>query len=148
VIFWITAQGEFTDPRVRPFAMRPGVGHAVAAMDRGLVVPFAVEYPFWGERCPEALVAFGQPLRIGEAPGRSPEEWTAVLERHLEAAQDRLAAAAVARAPTAFTTLIGGRVGVGLVYDAVRRIGAWIRGERFDASHGGEALSPHAEAPR
>ena len=148
VIFWITAQGRFTDPRVRPCGMRPGVGHAVAAMGRGLVVPFAVEYPFWNERCPEALCAFGPALRVADAAGRSPEEWTAVLERHLEATQDRLAAAALARDPAAFTTLVGGRVGVGLVYDAVRRIGAWVRGERFDASHGGEASPPHAEGPR
>ena len=36
VIYWITAQGEFTDPRVRPAGLRPGVGHAAAAADRGL----------------------------------------------------------------------------------------------------------------
>jgi 1-acyl-sn-glycerol-3-phosphate acyltransferase len=139
VILWITAQGEFTDPRVRPLVMRPGVGHAVAAMDRGLVVPFAVEYPFWSEKCPEALVAFGPTLRVADAPGRGPDEWTAVLVRELEATQDRLAAAAMARDPAAFTVLLSGRVGVGPTYDAVRRFGAWLRGERFDAAHGGES---------
>jgi hypothetical protein len=147
VILWITAQGEFTDPRVRPLVMRPGIGHAVAAMDRGLVVPFAVEYPFWSERCPEALAAFGPAVRVADAPGRSADEWTAVLARGLEATQDRLAAAAMARDPAAFTTLLTGRVGVGGVYDAVRRLGARLRGERrFDVSHGGEA--PLAEGPR
>ena len=139
VIFWITAQGEFTDPRARPLVIRPGIGHAVAAMDRGLVVPLAVEYPFWSERCPEALIAFGPACRVADTPGRSADEWTAALERGLEATQDRLAAAAMARDPAAFTTLLGGRVGVGPVYDAARRLGAWLRGERFDASHGGEA---------
>ncbi|MFM9057966.1 MAG: lysophospholipid acyltransferase family protein [Planctomycetaceae bacterium] len=139
VILWITAQGEFTDPRVRPLVMRPGIGHAVAAMDRGLVVPFAVEYPFWSERCPEVLVAYGPAVRVADAPGRSADEWTATLARGLEATQDRLAAAAVARDPAAFTTLLTGRVGVGSAYDAVRRLGAWRRGERFDAAHGGGA---------
>jgi hypothetical protein len=137
VIFWITAQGAFTDPRVRPLVIRPGIGHAVAAMDRGLVVPFAVEYPFWSERCPEALGAFGPALRVADAPGRSADDWTTLLERSLEATQDRLAAAAVARDPAAFSTLLAGRVGVGPGYDTIRRVGAWLRGEAFDAAHGG-----------
>jgi len=100
-------------------------------------VPMAVEYPFWNERLPEALVAFGPVLRPTDAPGRSADEWTAILARELEATQDRLAAAAQTRDPAAFTTLLSGRVGVGFVYDAVRRAGAWLRGERFDAAHGG-----------
>ncbi|MBU6309390.1 MAG: lysophospholipid acyltransferase family protein [Planctomycetes bacterium] len=138
VIYWITAQGEFTDPRRRPAALRPGVGHAAAAADRGLIVPLVVEYPFWNERSPEALVAFGQPIRLGESTGRTPDEWTAVLSSGLEAAQDRLAEAALARDPARFATLLSGHVGVGGVYDAVRRLKAFFRGDRFDASHGGE----------
>jgi 1-acyl-sn-glycerol-3-phosphate acyltransferase len=138
VIYWITAQGEFTDPRVRPAALRAGVGHAAAAADRGLIVPLVVEYPFWNERCPEVLVAFGPAMRLGDAAHRSADEWTALLTRGLEAAQDRLAAAALSRDPQRFTTLLSGRVGVGGVYDVVRRLKAWLRGERFDASHGGE----------
>jgi 1-acyl-sn-glycerol-3-phosphate acyltransferase len=137
VIFWTTAQGEFADPRDRPVEIRPGVGHAVAAAPGGVVVPMAVEYPFWSERFPEALVAFGPALRPADAPGCSADEWTAILARELEATQDRLAAAARRRDPAAFRTLLSGRVGVGLVYDGVRRLWAWFRGERFDAAHGG-----------
>ncbi len=139
VIFWITAQGEFTDPRERPTRLRPGVGHGVVAAERGVVVPLAVEYPFWNERLPEVVVAFGPAIPIAESAGRSADEWTAVLAGHLEAAQDRLAEAAQRRDPKRFTTLLAGRVGVGFVYDAVRRIRAGIRGERFDASHGDAA---------
>ena len=139
VIFWITAQGEFVDPRERPVTIRPGVAHAIEGRTAGLVVPLAVEYPFWTERFPEALAAFGPALRIADAPGRSAEEWDAVLAAALEATQDRLAAAARRRDPAAFHTLLAGRVGVGAVYDTVRRVKAWLRGERFDASHGGEA---------
>lgn len=134
VIFWITAQGEFTDPRRRPVELRPGVGHAVAA-GAGLVVPVAVEYPFWNERLPEALVAFGPALDIDATAGRSADEWTTVLARELTAVQDRLAAAAIARDQAAFHTLLSGTVGVGGVYDIVRRLAAWIRGERFEAAH-------------
>jgi hypothetical protein len=144
VIFWITAQGRFSDPRERPLVMRPGIGHAVAAMNRGLVVPLALEYPFWTERCPEVVAAFGPALRVAEAAGRPADEWTAVLASGLEATQDRLAAAVLARDPAAFTTLLSGRVGVGPAYDAIRRAKAWLRGQPFDASHGGAA----AERPR
>jgi 1-acyl-sn-glycerol-3-phosphate acyltransferase len=138
VIFWITAQGEFADPRERPLVLRPGVGHGVAGAPRGVVVPLAVEYPFWNERLPEVLVAFGPAMRLGGEPAQTADAWTEILARRLEAAQDRLAEAARSRDPRRFTTLLSGRVGVGLAYDAIRRFGAWLRGERFDASHGGE----------
>lgn len=138
VIFWTTSQGNFTDPRERPARIRPGVGHAVAAANRCLVVPLAVEYPFWNERLPEALVAFGPAIQVADAPRRTAEEWTAVLAAALEATQNRLAEAAQRRDPRAFTTLLSGKVGVGLAYDIIRRLKAWARGERFDASHGGK----------
>jgi hypothetical protein len=138
VIYWITAQGEFTDPRVRPAGLRPGVGHAAAAADRGLIVPLVLEYPFWNERCPEVLIAFGPAVRLGEPATRTADEWNEMLARGLEAAQDRLAAAARTRDAAAFTTLLSGRVGVGPAYDTIRRVKAWLRGKPFDASHGGE----------
>ena len=138
VVFWITSQGEFCDPRARPIHIRPGVGHAVERASAGLVVPCVIEYPFWNERSPEVLVAFGEALRIADAPHRDAKEWNRVLADALEATQDRLAAAAKRRDPQAFTTVLSGRAGVGGVYDFIRRIGAWRRGERFDASHGGE----------
>jgi 1-acyl-sn-glycerol-3-phosphate acyltransferase len=144
VIFWITAQGEFTDPRSRPVELRPGVGHAVAA-GRGLAVPVAVEYPFWNERLPEAVIAFGPAVAIDAAAGRDADEWTAVLARELTATQDRLAAATMARDPAAFVTLLSGRVGIGGIYDVIRRLGAWRRGEAFDPSHDG---GPADEARR
>jgi 1-acyl-sn-glycerol-3-phosphate acyltransferase len=137
VIFWITAQGAFTDPRVRPLEIRPGVGHGIAAADRGLVVPLAVEYPFWNERLPEAVVAFGPAVRIADCPGRSADEWTSELARGLEAVQDRLAEAVRSRDPRRFRTLLAGRVGVGFAYDAVRRLRAWMSGRSFDPAHGG-----------
>jgi len=137
VILWVTAQGHFVDPRTRPVHLQPGLAHAVAAADRGLVVPLAVEYPFWNERLPETLVAFGPAIRVADHPGRDAGEWSGLLAERLEATQDRLAAAAERRDPTDFRTIVAGRVGVGFVYDLVRRLAAWRRGERFDASHGG-----------
>jgi 1-acyl-sn-glycerol-3-phosphate acyltransferase len=137
VIFWITAQGAFADPRQRPLEIRPGVGHAMAGMTQGLIVPLAVEYPFWNERLPEALVAFGEAIDGAAAPARDAAAWTTLLAARLEATQDRLAAAAAERNRAKFHTLLTGKVGVGGIYDLARRAGAWRRGERFDASHGG-----------
>ena len=87
-------------------------------------------------------MAFGQSIRLGESTDRSAEEWNELLSRGLETAQDQLAAAAISRDPKRFATLLAGRVGVGGVYDMVRRVGAFLRGERFDASHGGERVLP------
>jgi 1-acyl-sn-glycerol-3-phosphate acyltransferase len=137
VIFWVTAQGEFADPRQRPVSIRAGVGHAAEANERGLIVPMAVEYPFWSERLPEALVAFGAPMVMGSGDQRDAHEWTRLLEDRLEATQDRLAAAALQRDPALFRTLVAGDVGVGWAYDIGRRVRAWLRRERFDPSHGG-----------
>jgi len=146
VIFWVTAQGEFADPRERPMVIRPGVGHAALGNERGLIVPMAVEYPFWNERLPEALVAFGEPMPMGPGSGLDAHAWNALLATRLEATQDRLAHAARRRDPAPFRTLLTGDVGVGGVYDLSRRCRAWLKGERFDPSHGG--VSSISSEPR
>jgi 1-acyl-sn-glycerol-3-phosphate acyltransferase len=104
---WITAQGRFVDPRERPVTLMPGVGRLASRLTRGVVWPLAVEYPFWTERAPEALVHWGAPLPI--EPGRSPEAWTDAIAAELTASMDRLAAASLARDAAAFTTLLSDR---------------------------------------
>jgi 1-acyl-sn-glycerol-3-phosphate acyltransferase len=133
---WITSQGTFVDPRDRPVRLKEGIGHLASRLVRGSIVPLAVEYPFWNDRCPEALACFGSPIRIASS-GRplSPREWTALIEHALEETQNRLAEEARSRDPSQFVTLVGGTAGVGGVYDAWRRIRAGLRGESFHASH-------------
>ncbi|MFM1996044.1 MAG: hypothetical protein RLZZ111_431 [Planctomycetota bacterium] len=138
VAFWITAQGTFTDPRSRPVRLRPGVAHVAAAADSAIFIPVAVEYPFWNERLPEAVIAFGPPLEPAAHPA-SVEAWLERLEAALTTTQDRLAAAAMSRDPRAFTRMQAGDAGVHWAYDAWRRLAAWRRGERFDPSHAGDA---------
>ena len=133
-IFWITAAGTFVDPRVRPVPLRPGVAH-LAAGGEGLLVPMAMEYPFWDERLPEALVAFGDPIDLSLADACSTDAWQERLTAALTATQDRLAAAAITRDPQAFRTLAVGREGVGVVYDTIRWAAAKLRGRSFDPSH-------------
>jgi hypothetical protein len=142
-MLWITAQGRFADPRERPVTLRGGVGHLVRRLDRGCVLPMALEYPFWNERGPEALVRFGRPIPIGTGHDRSAEEWTTRIARELEAAQDALAVEARHRDPAAFDVLLAGGAGVGGVYDLWRRFRAALRGERFHVEHDpGPTLAP------
>jgi 1-acyl-sn-glycerol-3-phosphate acyltransferase len=134
-IFWVTSQGTFADPRVRPVRIRPGVAHVVADRRTGLVVPMALEYPFWDERLPEALIAFGRPFDLRREPARSPRAWQDRLGEALGSTQDALAEAAQSRASAAFESILAGRTGVGGVYDGLRRLAAWAEGRRFDPSH-------------
>ncbi len=132
---WITAQGEFTDARCRPVRLRGGVGHLASRLDRGVIVPLALEYVFWDERLPEALARFGTPLLISEGHELGPAQWVARVAAALEATQDALRGDALTRDPARFETLLGGRVGIGGVYDWWRRFRAWVGGKPFQATH-------------
>lgn len=142
---WVTAQGEFADVRTRPLNLRPGVGHLAARLTRGWVVPIAVEYSFWTESKPEALVRIGEvlPLVSREAEASASKAWTARIEAALTASLDALNAETQSRDPARFTELLGGTAGVGGVYDAFRRGVAFVRGEKFDPSH----MATTAEKP-
>ena len=126
---WITAQGEFTDPRVRPTLLRPGVGHIARRLDEGLILTLALEYPFWEERLPEALARFGEPMLIGRRRKLSARRWVELIEADLTATQDALKADALSRNAAAFETLLTGKVAIGGIYDRWRKSCAWLRGE-------------------
>ena len=135
-MLWITAQGQFTDARHRPITLRPGLGHLLRHVGHAMVVPLAVEYCFWDERHPEALASFGEPIEVSSPRDRRTAEWTALLERHLDGAADRLAAAAMSRDPSRFVTLHSGSAGVSFVYDLWLRAKALARGRRYHGEHG------------
>lgn len=132
-MLWVTAQGRFADPRQRPLALRPGVAHLLARMPEAVALPLALEYPFWSEKRPEALCAFGSPLDGREALGA--DAWADRLEEGLTATCDRLAALAVARDASAFDPLLSGRAGVGGVYGLWQRARSLARGERHRPDH-------------
>jgi 1-acyl-sn-glycerol-3-phosphate acyltransferase len=139
---WVTAQGRFADVRERPVRLRSGVGHLAERLDRGLILPLALEYAFWDQRTPEALVRFGEPLDLAAGRGRSAREWTDVIARELERTLDALALETLRRDPTLFDVLVSGRVGVGGVYDLWRKLKARVRGERFRAEHLSDETGP------
>jgi len=134
-VFWVTAQGRFSDVRSRPLELRSGVGHLAARLDRGFIVPLALEYVFWNERGPEALARFGEPLAIADHPDLAGKQWMKLIEDALTRTLDGLNAEAMSRDSGKFTTLLAGRAGIGGIYDLWRRFKAWLRGQRFHAAH-------------
>ena len=130
-MIWMTAQGRFADPRERPVTLRPGLAHLMARVPHAMAVPVALEYPFWSEKRPEALAAFGAPL-TGIGPAAA---WRDALETALTATQDRLALAAAAREPEAFETILGGARGVGGVYGLWSRLRDIAAGRGHDPDH-------------
>jgi 1-acyl-sn-glycerol-3-phosphate acyltransferase len=140
--YWVTAQGRFTDVRERPLAINSGVGHLAARLSAGAVLPLALEYPFWTERTPEALVRVGEPIRVAEHPGLSGKDWAALIEEAMTRNLDALNAEAVSRDPAKFAELLAGKSGVGGPYDWWRRFKSLVRGEKFDPSHGSREKRP------
>jgi 1-acyl-sn-glycerol-3-phosphate acyltransferase len=141
---WITAQGKFTDPRERPVRLRQGVGHLIRRLDIAVVLPLAIEYPFWQERYPEALAHFGEAIFVDRGRDQTVDAWMSRIEAALTQAQDDLSRLAVAQDSGPFDTLVGGAVGIGGIYDLWRRFRALLRGDRFRAAH---AEVAHLQAP-
>ena len=114
-IMWLSPTGKFNDVReATPFMQ--GLGHLVERNFAGSLFPMAIEYTFWNERSPELLVQFGAQT------------------------QASLAQLSIARDPSAFTTVMIGKSGIGGVYDAGRRLMAWVQGKRFQGRHSDEKL--------
>jgi len=131
-VLWITAEGEFTDPRRRPVRLRSGIAHLARRVPGAVILPLAIEYTFWNESKPEVLARFGLPIESG---GGTIAEWTARLEGELARTMDALTAESMQRDPALFEQLLHGQVGVGGIYDLWRRGRALAAGRRFDPRH-------------
>jgi hypothetical protein len=101
-----------------------------------VILPLALEYVFWEERYPEALVRFGPTVLVESGAGRSAEVWRTRIEEALASTQDALALEARRRDPAAFEVLVAGKTGTGGVYDGWRWLRALLRGEPFRPEHG------------
>lgn len=133
---WLTPEGQFADPRSRELSFQPGLAHLASKLEDGVMLPVAVEYPFWEERQPEVLVRFGEPIRIADHAGIDKEAWQQILENGLRTTQAKLESDSLARNSDAFEVLIAGTSGVFWLYDLMRRIRFWLSGKQLDKSHG------------
>jgi 1-acyl-sn-glycerol-3-phosphate acyltransferase len=134
-IVWLTAQGEFADVRTRPLNLRTGVGHLAARVPDAVIVPIAIEYSFWTEKAPEALVRIGVPIRTSDHAKLHGKEWTTIIEAGLTETLDTLNRETMTRNPALFTPLIEGRSAIGGMYDLWRRLAAWATGRKFQSEH-------------
>ena len=134
-VLWITAQGHFTDARVRPTQLKNGLGKLIERHAGVTVIPLAVEYTFWNQRLPEALLAVGEPLQVRSVREHTAAEWTAMLQTCLQAVQDNLQSASLLRDPHAFTTLLRGRQGTSGPYSWWQRARARLRGQQYQPDH-------------
>jgi 1-acyl-sn-glycerol-3-phosphate acyltransferase len=147
-MIWITAQGAFVDPRDRPVILKDGIGHLAHRLTGAIILPLAFEYPFWNDRCPEALVRFGRPIPVESGRDRTRAEWKKAIENALEATQDRLAEEARQRDPALFETVLGGTAGVGGVYDRWRWLRSMFGARPFRAEHASAtAAKPVSHSP-
>ncbi len=131
---WLTPQARFSDVRERPLRLESALAHIVRHAATCVVIPVALEYVFWEERTPEALVRFGTPLA-----GHDLKQGARVpgfLELHLEETLDALNRASIFRDTAQFRTILAGRNGVGGVYDLWRRMRARVTSDSFDTAHG------------
>ncbi len=121
----LTPQGRFTDPR-EPMRLRPGAAAIAAASSRPpRVVAVAIEYPFWQDQRPEALVAVSVCDPPASAPSRpSTADWHRSMTAAMADAGERLRTAAIERSPDAFEPIdrrLGGETRINPVMDA------WLR---------------------
>ncbi len=133
---WLTPEGRFADARDHSAELMPGMAHLCSRMQRGWVLPFAIEYVFWEERLPECLCRIGEPVNVAEHPNVSKADWQAMLTDRMRANQTLLGEFAIARDSDAFENVLAGVRGAGFVYDSMRRLKALATGGRFQASHG------------
>jgi 1-acyl-sn-glycerol-3-phosphate acyltransferase len=132
---WITAEGHFTDARRRPVRLRPGLAHLARRVPNAIIVPLAIEYTFWNERKPEALLRFGPAIENDDGRQRSVAAWNALLEQNLAETMTALAEDAISRDPSLFRRVLRGRVGVGGLYDVWRRLAAIAGFRRVQLAH-------------
>lgn len=118
--FWLTPQGEFTDPR-QPVRLRPGAAAIAAKLPSVRCVCVACELVFWSDRRPELLLNV---RRVPEDASRagSTLAWTRAMTEGLAGAMAELSELSIARDPGAFEVLLGKEEGqINPLYDL------WLR---------------------
>lgn len=136
-VLWVTPQGRFADPRERPLRFKPGLAALAVRVAKSqgqcTVLPLAIEFPFWDERLPEALLHFGQAVEI--EPGENARAVELRLIAALESAMEELKELAMARDPRGFEVLRPGTLGIGGFYGLGKRLWALVRRQPYKPEH-------------
>ncbi len=134
-MIWMNVPGRFADVRERPLPVAPGVARLPELAPGAVVLPLAIEYPFWTERAAEMLAAFGPPIPAATLLELDRESRARRIGEAIESTMDRLSGDAIARDPGRFHVVVQGQEGMGGVWHGWRRLRATLRGERFDPRH-------------
>jgi 1-acyl-sn-glycerol-3-phosphate acyltransferase len=113
---WLTPQGDFVDPRVRPTELKRGIAYLTIFQPNVLFLPLALDYFFSGNRLPSAAAHFGTPLRSPDFVSDLLEDRAHQLAGALEAAQDSLAQQITSKRIFESTSLLSGRTDTGGIY--------------------------------
>ena len=137
---WLTPQGTMTSNHTRPITFQPGLSHLAAGLDNFYLARVALHYEFWNERLPEAFVSVSPIEHIYNVNASldsslNRKGFLHTQEIALQMQMDTLLAAVQARDASAFTRLLQGRVGISPTYDAIRTLGARLRGQTFTPEH-------------
>ncbi len=134
-MLWITPQGRFCDVREAP-QFQPGLAALLHQLGPCRILPLAIEYPFFEERLPEALILCGQPLDLESTAALSIPDLCSRLEACLAQAQQELAPLVIKRDLASFESLLAGRSGTGAIYEYWRRLRAQLTGQPYRPEHG------------
>lgn len=110
-VLWITPEGKFTDPRLRPLELKRGLATLLTYLDAVTLVPLAIEYPFWDGLRPDILASWGEPIQIDNGTEKTVSEWHEILTASLTQTQDELANLVIQREADKFRTLHFGHMG-------------------------------------
>lgn len=138
---WITPEGRFADPRDHQANLMPGLAHLALQQPNLYLVPLAIEYVFWEERLPEALMRLGPPILSADINALSKEECSQLLTSRLRETQQSLAESAIARRSEDFEIQLSGKVGAFSFYDIFRTLRGKLSGQKIELQHGSKLNS-------
>ena len=122
-VIWMTPQGDFVDPRLKPLKIKKGLASLVAKQTQTKILPLAIEYTFWNDKQPEILMNFGAPIQASlSEQALTTTELHEVIEKKMTIALEELEQAAIRRNEDDFHALLGGSAGVGGLYGWLQRL--------------------------
>jgi 1-acyl-sn-glycerol-3-phosphate acyltransferase len=139
---WITAQGAMVSTDERPIRLYSGIARLAESLGSCHVTTVALQYEFWDEKRPEALVSLGPLRKVEAGDGFSSRGFLRELEADLEHRMDGLDRLRRGRDASLFRVALSGSSGISPAYDLFRRITGGLRGKAFDAGHGTVVTAP------
>jgi len=114
----ITPQGRFADPR-ESIQLRPSAAAVAAATPGITLAALSIEYAFWQDRKPEALLRL---VRVPTPKVPSTSGWLRAMSSAMQANAQALSALVIARDESSFELLTGSGSSINPIYDLILRL--------------------------